>query len=113
MVRVVSEKIPQADRWTVPTEFKSWIEGLSAEEFQTYLDRLSVLTRTVSDEESPKQAGVFIAGRSYPVGKMEIKQQLEVIGGEATAYYALALWRNLEAETLVRQMSGFDSNGSE
>lgn len=105
MGRIVSEKIPQAERWSVPEEFKAWIDGLSGEDFKAYLERLSVLTRNLSDEQSPRQTGVFIAGKAYPVDKMETKQRLDLVGGEATAYYALALWRTLEAEELVRQLS--------
>jgi hypothetical protein len=110
MTRVVSEKIPQAERWSVPREFKSWIDGLRDEEFKTYLDRLSVLTRNLSDEVSPQEVGVFVAGKGYSGEKVEIKQRLDLIGGEAAAYYALALWRSLEAEKLVRQLSGNESN---
>jgi hypothetical protein len=110
MTRVVSEKIPQAERWSVPREFKSWIDGLRDEEFKTYLDRLSVLTRSLSDEVSPQEVGVFVAGKGYSGEKVEIKQRLDLIGGEATAYYALALWRTLEAEKLVRQLSGNESD---
>jgi hypothetical protein len=105
MTRVVSEKIPQAERWSVPKEFKSWIDGLPDQEFKEYLDRLSVLTRNLSDEATPPDVGVFVAGKAYPVEKMEIKQRLDLIGGQATAYYALALWRTLEVEKLVRQLS--------
>ena len=105
MTRIVSEKIPQAERWTVPGEFKSWIDGLPDQKFKEYLDRLSVLTRNLSDEATPQEVGVFVAGKGYPVDKMEIKQQLDLIGGQATAYYALALWRTLEAENLVRQLT--------
>jgi hypothetical protein len=110
MTRVVSEKIPQADRWSVPREFKSWIDGLADEAFRAYIDRLSKLTRNLSDEETPQEVGVFVAGKSYPLQEMEIKRHLDLIGGEATAYYALALWRTLEAERLVRQLSGNESN---
>ena len=110
MTRVVSEKIPQAERWSVPREFKSWIDGLPDEEFKTYLDRLSMLTRNLSDEVSPQEVGVFVAGKSYSGEKVEIKHRLDLIGGEAAAYYALALWRTLEAEKLVRQLSGNESN---
>jgi hypothetical protein len=106
MVRVVSEKIPQADRWSVPKEYKSWIDGLSDEDFKAYLDRLSILTRHLSDEEYPQQTGVFISGKAYTADKIETKQRLELIGGEATAYFALAVWRALEAEKLVRQLAG-------
>jgi hypothetical protein len=35
---------------------------------------------------------------------MEMKARLDLVGGEATAYYALALWRTLEAESLVREL---------
>jgi hypothetical protein len=105
MARVVSEKIPQAEQWSVPGKFKTWIDGLPDKEFKEYLDRLSVLTRNLSDEETPQEVGVFVAGKRYPVEKMEIKARLDLVGGEATAYYALALWRALEAEKLVRRLS--------
>ena len=104
MARVVSEKIPQADRWSVPKEFKSWIDGLSDEAFKAYLDRLSALTGNLSDEEYHQEGGVFVSAKSYTVEKMETKQRLDLIGGEACGYYALALWRTLEAEELVRQL---------
>jgi len=105
LTRVVTENIPQAAQWSVPREFKSWIDGLNDKDIKTYLDRLSVMTRDLSDEKPPQEAGVFITGKGYPVEKMEIKRRLDLIGGEATAYYALALWRALEAEKLVRQLS--------
>lgn len=105
MVRIVSEKIPQAKHWSVPKEFKSWIDALSAEDFRVYMDRLSALTKSLSDEDYSGQTGVFITGRAYTVDKMETKQRLALIGGEATAYFALALWRALEAEDLVRQLN--------
>ena len=105
MTRVVTEKIPQASQWSVPSEFKSWIDGLNDQDFKTYLARLSVLTRNLSDEEAPQEAGAFIAMKGYPAEKMEIKSRLDLIGGEATAYYALAVWRALEAEKLVRELT--------
>ena len=110
MTRVVSEKIPQAERWSVPREFKSWIDSLRDEEFKTYLERLSRFTKNLSDEVSTQEVGVFVARKSYSGEKVEIKDRLDVIGGEATAYYALALWRTVEAENLVRQLSGNESN---
>jgi hypothetical protein len=105
IARVVSEKIPQAERWSVPNEFKSWIDGLSDDDFKVYMDRLSALTRHLSDEEYPRQTGVFISGKAYTADKIQTKQRLELIGGEATAYFALALWRALEAENLVLQLN--------
>lgn len=110
MTRVVSEKIPQAEQWSVPREFKTWIDGLSDEEFKIYLERLSMLTKNLSDEVSPQEVGVFVAGKSYSGEKVKIKQRLDLIGGEATAYYALAVWRTLEAEKLVRRLTGNESN---
>src|SRR6185369_3874575 len=104
MARVVSEKIPQPDHWSVPQQFKSWIDELSDEDFKAYLDRLSVLTRNLSDEDYHKEGGVFVSAKSYPVERMETKQRLDLIGGEACGYYALALWRALEAEQLVQQL---------
>jgi hypothetical protein len=105
MGRLVSEKIPQAKHWSVPKEFTAWIDGLSGPDFKAYLERLSVLTRNLSDEQYPPQTGAFIAGKAYPVKKMKTKERLELVGGEASAYYALALWRTLEAEELVRQLT--------
>jgi hypothetical protein len=105
MGRIVSEKIPQADQWSVPRDFRHWIDSLADDEFKAYLDRLSGLTRNLSDEEPPKQTGIFVSAKSYPMEKIEAKQRLDLIGGEATAYYALALWRTLEAEKLVRQLT--------
>lgn len=110
MTRVVSEKIPQAEQWSVPREFKTWIDGLSDEEFKIYVERLSMLTKNLSDEVSPQEVGVFVAGKSYSGEKVKIKQRLDLIGGEATAYYALAVWRTLEAEKLVRRLTGNESN---
>src|SRR5258705_4092289 len=90
MTRVVSEKIPQAERWSVPREFKSWIDGLRDEEFKTYLDRLSELTRNLSDEVSPQEVGGFVAGKGYSGEKMEIKNRLDLIGGESPACFCCA-----------------------
>lgn len=106
MGRIVTEKIPQAEHWSVPKEFKSWIEALPDEEFKAYLDRLSVLTRHLSDEEYPQQRGVFISGKAYRVDQIETKERLDLVGGQATAFYALALWRAIEAEKLVRELRG-------
>jgi hypothetical protein len=52
ITRIVMEKIPKAKRWPVSKEFKSWIDSLSKEQFQVYLDRLRLLIRTLSDQES-------------------------------------------------------------
>ena len=105
IARVVSEKIPQAERWSVPQEFKSWVDGVSDEGFKVYMDRLSALTRHLSDKDYSRETGVFISGKAYTADKIETKERLELIGGEATAYFALALWRALEAEELVRQLN--------
>lgn len=104
MTRVVSEKIPQAERWSVPKEFKAWIDGLQEEEFKAYLQRLSGLTKNLSDEPTAREAGKFIVAKSYTVDQIPLKERLDVVGGEATAYYALALWRTLETEELVSQL---------
>lgn len=58
MTRIVMEKIPEAKRWSVSKEFKSWIDSLSKEQFQVYLDRLRLLTRTLSDQESARSGGL-------------------------------------------------------
>ena len=42
ITRIVMEKIPRAKRWSVSKEFKSWIDSLSREQFEAYLDRLIV-----------------------------------------------------------------------
>ena len=110
MTRIVTEKIPDAKRWSVSKEFKSWIDGLSKEQFQSYLDKLRALTQTVSEEKSPgyeasTETGGFILFGSYPPSEGKKREQLFRIGGEATAYYALALWRSLQAEELQREFS--------
>jgi hypothetical protein len=107
MIRIVMEKIPKAKRWSVSKEFKSWIEGLPKEQLQIYLDRLRLLTRTLSDEahpdqNPPKETGTFILFGSYSPTDGDKIEQLYRIGGEATAYYALALWRSLQAEELQK-----------
>jgi hypothetical protein len=105
MKRIVMEKIPKAKRWSVSKEFRSWIDSLSKEQFQVYLDRLRSMTRTLSDEglagqEASKEIGTFIFFGSYLPAEIEKREQLARIGGEATAYYALALWRSLQVEEL-------------
>ena len=105
MTRIVMEKIPEAKRWSVSKEFKSWIDSLSKEQFQVYLDRLRLLTRTLSDQESAdqgasKETGTFIFFGSYLPAESQKMEQLARIGGEATAYFALALWRSLQLEEL-------------
>ncbi|HZE64470.1 MAG TPA: hypothetical protein VE056_11345 [Pyrinomonadaceae bacterium] len=110
MTRVVMEKIPKAKRWSVSKEFKSWIDGLSKEQFQVYLDRLRLLTRTLSDEgladqEASKETGTFIFFGSYPPTEIQKREQVARIGGEAAAYYALALWRSLQVEELQKELS--------
>jgi hypothetical protein len=111
MTRIVSEKIPKAKRWSVTKEFKSWIDGLSKEQFQTYLDRLRLLTKALSDEaaadeEATRRTGTFILFGSYPPAESEKREQLARIGGEATAYYALALWRTIQVKELEKELSG-------
>lgn len=105
MTRVVMEKIPKAKRWSVSKEFKSWIDSLSQEQFQAYLDRLRLLTRTLSDEgpadqEASNETGTSIFFGSYLPAEIPKKEELARIGGEAAAYYALALWRSLQLEEL-------------
>jgi hypothetical protein len=51
ITRMVEEKIPRAKRWSVSKEFKSWIDSLSKEQFEAYLDQLRLLNRTLSDQE--------------------------------------------------------------
>ena len=110
MTRVVAEKIPKAKRWPVTKEFKSWIDALSKEQFQTYLDQLKLLTKALSDEASAdegaaRKTGSFILFGSYSPAESEKREQLSRIGGEATAYYALALWRTLQVKELEKELS--------
>ena len=104
MKRIVREKIPQAKRWSVPKEFESWIDNLSKDQFQSYLEGLRSLTQNPSDDEPANQAssetGGFILFGAYPLSEREKREELDRVGGEATAYYALALWRSLQAEEL-------------
>ena len=103
ITRIVTEKIPKAKRWSVSKEFKSWIESLSQEQFEVYLTRLRLLTRTLSDQESEgtsNETGTFILFGSYPPTEIKKMEQIARIGGEAAAYYALAVWRSLQLEEL-------------
>ena len=109
MTRIVMEKIPEAKRWSVSKEFKSWIESVSKEHFQMYMDRLKLLTRPFShegnaDQEPSKKTGAFILFGSYPPSEHKQREEIRRIGGEATAYYALALWRSLQAEELQEKL---------
>ena len=118
MTRIVSEKIPGAKRWSVSREYKSWIHSLSKDQFQVYLDKLRLLTRTLSDEglsdqETPKQTGTVVFFGSYPPSQIKSRERLGQIGGEAAAYYALALWRSLQAEELRKGLSGDGSDPQE
>jgi hypothetical protein len=115
MTRIVMEKIPRAKRWSVSKEFKSWIDSLSKEQLQTYLDRLRLLTQTLSgeanaDREAPKETGQFIFFGSYPPSESQQREELARIGGEASAYYALALWRSLQVEELQKGLTRNKSN---
>ena len=110
MTRIVTEKIPKAKRWSVSKEFKSWIDSVPKEQFQVYLERLRLLTRTLSDDgnvdqEASNKTGSFILFGSYPPAESQKRDQLLRIGGEATAYFALALWRSLQVEELQKQLS--------
>ena len=118
MIRIVMEKIPKAKRWSVTKEFKSWIDGLSKEQLQIYLDRLRLLTRNLSDEANPdqnpaKQTGSFILFGTYSPTDSDKIERLHRIGGEATAYYALALWRSLQVEELQKGLNRNKSNPPE
>jgi hypothetical protein len=104
MIRLVREKLPMPKRWRVSKEFKSWIEGLPEDEFKIYLDRVRSLSRTSSDEEMPKEKGAFIMFGSYPADQIKARRHLEAIEGESLAYSALALWRNIQAENLRREL---------
>ena len=109
MTRIVTEKIPEAKRWSVSKEFKSWIDSLSKEHFQAYMKRLRLLTQASSndanaDRVSSADTGGFILFESYPPAESQKREQLSRIGGEATAYYALALWRSIQAEELQREI---------
>jgi len=110
MTRIVMEKIPKAKRWSVSKEFKSWIDGVSKEQFQVYLERLRLLTGALSDEgtanhEASKQTGSFILFGSYPLNETQKREHLFRISGEATAYYALALWRSLQVKDLQKELN--------
>jgi len=103
VTRIVMEKIPKAKRWSVAKEFKSWIDSLPKEQFEAYLDRLRLLNRTLSGQESEgasNETGAFILFGSYLPAEIKKKEEIARIGGEATAYYALALWRSLQLEEL-------------
>ena len=103
ITRIVMEKIPRAKRWSVSKVFKSWIDGLSKEQFEAYLDRLRLLNRTLSDQEpegASNETGTFILFGSYPPAEIPKQEELARIGGEAAAYYALALWRCVQLEEL-------------
>jgi hypothetical protein len=115
MIRIVMEKIPRAKRWSVAKEFKSWINGLSKEQLQIYLDRLRLLTQPLSADANPdqnpaKETGTFILFGTYSPADSERVEQLRRVGGEATAYYALALWRSLQAEELQKRLNRDRSN---
>jgi len=117
MTRTVTEKIPEAERWSVSKEFKLWIDSLSKEQFQAYLDRLRLLTRSLSDagqadHEASKESGHTIAFGSYLPAESRKIEQLARIGGEAAAYYALALWRSLQLEALQKASRGDKSDPS-
>jgi hypothetical protein len=103
ITRIVMEKIPKAKRWPVSKEFKTWIDSLSKEQFQEYLDRLRLLNRTLSDQESAltsNETGTFILFGTYHPSEIKKQQEFARIGGEAAAYLALALWRSLQLEEL-------------
>lgn len=103
IARIVMEKIPKAKRWPVSKEFKSRIDSLPKEQFEVYLDRLRALNRTLSDEGpsgASTETGTFILFGSYPPSEAQKREQLARMGGEAAAYYALALWRNIQVEEL-------------
>jgi hypothetical protein len=104
---VISEKIPMARHWPVAREFRSWIESLSEDDFKTYLGRLRVLTSALSDAEVPQEEGAFISAKSYPADQIEVRERLGLVGGEATAYYALAVWRSIEAEGLLKELGRY------
>ena len=115
MIRIVMEKIPKAKRWSVAKEFKSWIAGLSKEQLQIYLDRLRLLRQSNSVEGNPdhnpaKETGTFILFATYSPADSDKVEQLYRIGGEATAYYALALWRSLQLEELQKGLNRNKSN---
>jgi hypothetical protein len=109
MTRIVMEKIPKAKRWSVSKEFKSWIDNLSKEQFERYLNRLRRLIPTPSNEgqgQPVQETGSFILFGTYPPTEIQKREQLTRIGGEATAYYALALWRSLQVEELQKELDG-------
>jgi hypothetical protein len=101
ITRIVIEKIPKAKGWTVS---KDWIDSLSKEQFEAYLDRLRLLNRILSDQEAgvaSNETGTFILFGSYPPTEIKKQDELARIGGEAAAYLALALWRILQLRTFL------------
>jgi hypothetical protein len=54
--------------------------------------------------EAPQEEGAFSSIKSYPVDQIEVRERLGLVGGEATAYYALAVWRSIEAEGLLKEL---------
>ena len=109
ITRIVMEKIPKAKRWSVSKEFKSWIDSLSKEQIEAFLDRLRALNRTLSDQgpaDASTETGTFILFGSYAPSEAQKREQLARIGGEAAAYYALALWRSIQVEELQKELGG-------
>jgi hypothetical protein len=98
MIRVVSEKIPMEQNWPVAEEYRRWIENLTDEQFKSYMERLSPLTQQQTTRELPQVTGAFIAAEAYPPSEAPARERLSRIGGEATAYYALAVWRSIQYE---------------
>jgi hypothetical protein len=80
-----------------------------------FLDRLRALTHTLSDDglanqETPEEMSTLIFFGSYLPTEIQKSEQLARIGGEATAYYALALWRSLQVEELQKGLSNNKSD---
>jgi hypothetical protein len=87
---------------SVLKDYKAWVEGLSDDAFEDYLNKLNILNSVVPTRKPgvPKEKGIFVCVESYPMSEAPYRERLQARQRAASIYYALGLWKALEAKKI-------------
>lgn len=88
-------------------DYKRWVSGLSAVEFDEYLERYRSLGELVwglppGREETRGRQMAFVMVEQYPLSEAPYRDLLRLRRNEASIYCALALWKADEARRVER-----------
>jgi hypothetical protein len=80
-------------------KYKSWLKGLSDDEFHNYLEKWADFSNPLWGVErgSPGKVGTTVAGEAHQIGRVNSDVGIEMSRREAAIYFALALWKAFDA----------------